>query len=255
MGEEGQPPTKRMRIDEPPQDLTIIFEDGTTCVSSMLLMYVSPVFRQMLNSGMIESQTRQISLPGKKKDEFLSFMKVIEPCSKTGVTVDTVGFLSRWADEYGVEGLKATCEDELMKQPITVVSLQHALECNLPRRTEQCYVAILKSLPTYINDLAGFGSSFPEPMLQRLWPAMCKAAGVEPQDMTVPEPAVLERLLPFVSAAIHRSEEVRSKSAKCTCGALRETVPPASRGLVQPHGSWRTTRQRFQPLLVLGPLG
>eukprot|EP00971_Amphidinium_carterae_P288805 5734712-Amphidinium_carterae.1 len=98
----------------------------------------------MLDSGMKESQTKEVHLEGKKKEEFLTFMEVIEPFSKARVTTRTAKFLSCWADEYVVEALKEACEAKLTRQPVTVEALQHALDCNLSRRAEQCYEAMVK---------------------------------------------------------------------------------------------------------------
>eukprot|EP00971_Amphidinium_carterae_P240501 4774499-Amphidinium_carterae.1 len=91
---------------------------------------------------MAEAQTKEISLPGKKKEEFQVFMNAIEPLSKLKLTEENADFLARWADEYDVEGLKERCDKKLLLRPVTVANLQHALECNLQRCTEKCYAAM-----------------------------------------------------------------------------------------------------------------
>eukprot|EP00971_Amphidinium_carterae_P164494 3261478-Amphidinium_carterae.1 len=83
------------------------------------LTFVSPVFRRMLDCGMAEAQTKEINLPGKKKEEFEVFMNAIEPLSPMKLTEENAHFLARWADEYGVEGLKERCEKELLLRPVT----------------------------------------------------------------------------------------------------------------------------------------
>eukprot|EP00971_Amphidinium_carterae_P012141 239122-Amphidinium_carterae.1 len=123
-----------------------------------------------------------MSLPGKKKGEFHFFLEAIQPFSEVRLTAETSQFLSRWADEYGVDGLKKRCEDVLMQEPVTVDHLLHAVVCNLCRRVEQCYGTIIANIHDYIDDLAALGASFPPEILQRLWPTLCQAAGVE-EDM------------------------------------------------------------------------
>eukprot|EP00971_Amphidinium_carterae_P269555 5347545-Amphidinium_carterae.1 len=88
------------KITEDARDLNIKIEDETIAVHSLFLTFVSPVFRRMLKCGMVEAQTKEISLPGKKKDEFQVFMKAIEPVSKLKLTEENAHFLARWADEY-----------------------------------------------------------------------------------------------------------------------------------------------------------
>eukprot|EP00971_Amphidinium_carterae_P032768 645049-Amphidinium_carterae.1 len=113
-----EPATKRQRTEDAgTQDLNINIEDEIIAVHSQFLTFVSPVFRRMLDSGMAEAQTKEINLPGKKKEEFQVFMNAIEPLSTLQLTHENAHFLARWADEYGVEGLKERCEKELLLRP------------------------------------------------------------------------------------------------------------------------------------------
>mmetsp|Transcript_4776 Transcript_4776/g.8203 ORF Transcript_4776/g.8203 Transcript_4776/m.8203 type:complete len:259 (+) Transcript_4776:138-914(+) len=207
MAEEEQPPAKRMRTDDAGHDLNVIVEGETIGVHSQLLTIVSPVFKRMLNSGMTESQTKEVSLPDKKKEEFLTFMEVIQPLTDVKWTAEKAQFLARWADEYGVEALRKRCEDQLLFRKVTVASLQHAVECNLERRAERCYKVMLEKIQPYMADLAALGSAIPKEMLQRLWPAVSEAAGVG--EMPVPERSMLEWLLPVMVVAINRANKVK----------------------------------------------
>eukprot|EP00971_Amphidinium_carterae_P261181 5181549-Amphidinium_carterae.1 len=165
--EEG-PATKRQRREYvAAHDLNIKIEDENIGVVSHFLTFVSPVFRRMLHCGMAEAQTKEISLPGKKKEEFHVFMDAIEPLSTLQLTQGNAHFLARWADEYDVEGLKERCDKKLLLRPVTVTNLVHALECNLQRCTEKCYAAVVKNIHPHMSDLVALGSSFPPEMLSR----------------------------------------------------------------------------------------
>jgi hypothetical protein len=114
-------------------------------VHSMILMMVSLVFRQMLCLEMGERFNRVVELPDKKKDEFRVFCEVLQPMSTTQIGCNSAVLLSRWADEYGVEVLKAKCEDVVIKNmPIDIQSWQHAITHNLEGRAKQCADDILK---------------------------------------------------------------------------------------------------------------
>mmetsp|Transcript_54476 Transcript_54476/g.100744 ORF Transcript_54476/g.100744 Transcript_54476/m.100744 type:complete len:277 (-) Transcript_54476:79-909(-) len=206
-----QPPAKRLKVGDSADsdachDLSIIIEGETMSVHSQFLKFVSPVFRRMLDSGMAESRSNEVSLPGKKKEEFLIFMQVIEPLSDATVNSENALFLARWADEYGIEGLRKRCEDKLMTLPVSVANLQLAVECNLDRCAEKCFTQILLNIHSYMADLVALGSSFPEDMLRRLWPAMAKAAGAD--ESAVPETGSLESLLPVMKAAADSSKRI-----------------------------------------------
>mmetsp|Transcript_9232 Transcript_9232/g.16626 ORF Transcript_9232/g.16626 Transcript_9232/m.16626 type:complete len:259 (+) Transcript_9232:64-840(+) len=207
-----QPPTKRMRTETARHDLNIIIEGETVSVHSQVLAIVSPVFLGMLNSGMIESQKQEISLPGKKKEEFVVFMEIIQPMSRVQVTTENCYFLARWADEYAVEVLKEKCEDMLMSQSVTLAMLQHAVECNLHRCAEKCYATMCEDIHPYMPDLASLGSAFPQDMLQRLWPAISEAAGLG--EMPVPGVKELETLLPVLVICQTMKAQLAAKDKK-----------------------------------------
>ena len=67
-------------------DVALVVESEEFKVHSLILMMVSPVFRQMLTHGMGERLSRVIQLPDKKKDEFKVFWDVIQPMTTCRIT-------------------------------------------------------------------------------------------------------------------------------------------------------------------------
>merc|ERR1712050_722184 len=102
----------------------------------------------------------------------------------TELTKENVTFLSKWADEYQVETLKNKCEDYLIKHvQVDAENWVHAHAYNLPRRQEQCFTQIQKTITDHLDGLAKLGLQIPAAMLQSLWPCLCDAAGIEFFDM------------------------------------------------------------------------
>mmetsp|Transcript_19629 Transcript_19629/g.45708 ORF Transcript_19629/g.45708 Transcript_19629/m.45708 type:complete len:239 (+) Transcript_19629:57-773(+) len=208
------------------KDLEVIVEGETEKVSSVILALVSPVFRQMIESGMQESQQRRIELPGKTMSEFRTLMGVIQPLSEVALDADKANFLARWADEYCVEQLRVRCEDILLKCKVGVDSWWHALDCNLPRRAQQCSQAIGADVRPHLGDLRRLGSTLPSEILCSLWPSLCKEAGVDASKVPAPEPSQLDVLLPFICVAIERNpsrkKRARSESSSASPCASRQ---------------------------------
>lgn len=159
-------------------DVHFVFGDVSVPAYSQVLMNASPVFRQMLLARMTERASGRIELPDKSKDEFEVFWGVLVWAAD--VTVENCMFLSVWADEYQIEGLRSRCEDVLIQHvPVTCEALEHACTYNLSRREAQCAEAIAKNIRNYMDQLAVLGSRMSFDAMRKLWPAICHAAMVD----------------------------------------------------------------------------
>merc|ERR1712232_968051 len=76
----------------------------------------------------------------------------------------------------------------------------HAHAYNLPRRQEQCFTQIQKTITDHLDGLAKLGLQIPAAMLQSLWPCLCDAAGIEFFDM--PNADAIHSLWPFVAGGV-----------------------------------------------------
>lgn len=156
-------------------DVHFVFGDVSVPAYSQVLMNASPVFRQMLLARMTERASGRIELLGKSKDEFEVFWGVL--VWAVDITIENCMFLSVWADEYQIEGLRHRCEDVLIQHvPVTCEALEHACTYNLPRREAQCAEAISKDIRNYMDQLALLGSRMSTDAMRELWPAICHAA-------------------------------------------------------------------------------
>ena len=79
-------------------DLTIVIEDQRVEVHSLILMMVSPVFRQMLSVDMGERATREVVLAGKKKSEFDVLWKIVQPLGREVVVPEAAHLRLRTAN-------------------------------------------------------------------------------------------------------------------------------------------------------------
>jgi len=170
-------------------------------------MMASPVFRQMLTSGMVEEQSRTIRLPEKDAAELRCFIASLATTTFEPLTNETAIFLSRWAEEYQVQRLKDLCEEHIIKKiKVDGPGLRHAILYNLHKRVAQC-VVVMKSAPhTYIDELRDLASPSTIEHMQEFWPIICAQAGIEVFDM--PHPAEIRAMWPFLSRAVRCSKKV-----------------------------------------------
>lgn len=108
---------------------------------SQILMLSSPVFQQMLLSDMKEAHEGRIVLKEKLREEFRLVLPWLSEVNKAKlkVTIDSAPVCLRWADEYEIEELRATCEAFYLAQdPNSPAALDVAVEFGLHSRTEQC---------------------------------------------------------------------------------------------------------------------
>merc|ERR1719249_170181 len=113
-------PVKRARVDDvrsfsDEPDVSVQVEDEVFEVHSVVLMLASPFFKSTMTSSMSESSSGIITLHDKKKCEFQTFMDAIKPGTVLDIDRKNVYILSRWADEYQVDGLKHRCEQYLIQ--------------------------------------------------------------------------------------------------------------------------------------------
>lgn len=180
-------------------DLRVVIEGGEVAVYSQVLLRASPVFREMLQTSMVEGVSNQMWLAGKSKAEFEVFWSVL--AWETAVTEENAIFLSRWANEYEIKGLKKWCESCIMLMPITCAALNHAVLHNLAEREAQCVSAISVDIRPHLNELQEMGSEMSPAAMEKLWPSICKAASVH-----VPFPEGFNAghaFWPFVLRACH----------------------------------------------------
>ena len=207
--EEGSKPSSIPSCSVKP-DLQVIVEDETFEVHSLLLMLASPVFNNMLMAGMDEGFRKVVTLPGKKKSEFISFWKSLQPLSTESLTPENAIFLTAWADECQVDVLKARCEEYLVKKaPVDASSLKHAVTYNLEQRMKQCINVMTYDVAKYIDELEHLATEATKAQMEAFWPHICSAAQVKKCEM--PPMSDLQSLWPFISAAVY--------SAKCFASA------------------------------------
>ena len=60
-------------------DLVLVVENQNLHVHSIILKMASPVFKAMLSGEFKEKNQQEISLPGKKADQFVDFLRQIYP--------------------------------------------------------------------------------------------------------------------------------------------------------------------------------
>jgi len=149
MGPEGAagPPPKRPRFSIDP-DVEVAVGGEVVKVHSYVLMSKSPVFRQMLTSGMCEATNGRINLTGKTKAEFDEFFRHLDGGARPEIQPDVAQWLVAWADEYDVPWLKKQCEEALVEEISDFGSarqwenLELATRFNLERLRQDSVLAI-----------------------------------------------------------------------------------------------------------------
>jgi len=202
----SEPAAKRPRVSSASgfsadTDLQVVVEDEVFHVHSLVLMLVSPVFKNMLCGNLVESQEGKITLHEKDKEEFRVFLTAIMPASTFELTAANVEFLVRWTDEYQVEGLKTKCEEFLMtEEPASVASLEFASKFHLERLQKRCSEEIKRDVKKYMDELIRLGPKLSAEVLEELWPCLCQAAAVDPSEM--PPVEQVRNMWPFVVNSI-----------------------------------------------------
>lgn len=205
IADEAEPPPENVPLDPEP-DLRVVVDRTIFHVKSLYLTAQSPVFRQMLSSGMLEGLAEEISLPGKEAVGFELFYSFLNLSNQNVFTFDSALTLSSWADEYQVEGLKSHCDAFLAKESkeASVDLLLHSSKYKLQLTMAKCLRDLGKDLNSNIKSLQALTrSAWGEEPLRLLWPAICKWAKLDPSAELPPREA-LDELWPFMERAIHQ---------------------------------------------------
>ncbi|KAL4233385.1 hypothetical protein ACF0H5_008066 [Mactra antiquata] len=141
-----------------PADLTLIVEDRSLLVSKSLLVNQSPVFDAMLSEGFKEKDMQSVKLPGKKFNDFVEFMRCLNPHISKAITVENVFKVLPLAHEYQVKYLLPICEVTLIKFLCKSVGeelfrlLKLATMYNLQDLTAKCIETAAERPPGEIED-------------------------------------------------------------------------------------------------------
>ena len=168
-------------------DLIVVVEDQQFAAHSLVLMLASPVFKAMLLAPMGESAIGRIQLPGKCKDEYRTFYRALLPGRECILDFNSAVMLSRWANEYEVEGLKSRCELYLLADAkrrnwtSTQVRemLLHSLLHRLSRLNETLLSKVRADLPFHIDTIETLIANGEEEVVREMYPGICVAAGLE----------------------------------------------------------------------------
>ncbi|XP_031563674.1 putative BTB/POZ domain-containing protein At2g40440 [Actinia tenebrosa] len=98
-------------------DLVLVVENTKFHVHKCVLSLSSPVFEKMLTSDFLEKDAKQIDLPGKKRDEFGAFLRVIyADVISQGKQINDKNneFLLQLAEEYQVNKVKYLCHRKFL---------------------------------------------------------------------------------------------------------------------------------------------
>ena len=199
MASEEQP-AKRPRAVP---DLTIAVDDGELEVHSIILELASPVFAGMLNSDMKEGHGARIQLPGKCKSELEAFYKSLQLYTMEPLTLESVAFLTKWADEYQIDALKGKCEAFLISNaPVGGPGLLFAVKYGLHDRTKQCLNAMKSNVEEHIEDLRVLTAKDCQQYLQEFWPLILSKAGLTVGTVDLPPPEHVASMWPFLVQAV-----------------------------------------------------
>ena len=204
-----------LRVPKRPKnqtDVKIVVGDGEVEVHSVILILASPVFEKMLSSCMHEGSATEITLPGKKRSEFVTFYKALQLYSMEPLTEDSATFLSCWADEYQIEALKTKCEEYLVSSvPVDSSSLKHAMTYRMHKRVTQCVDTMKKDVVKYLDELGDLTEENTKEYMQVVWPALCEQAGIRLFPM--PAPDQVHAMWPFLAVAVRLSKCAASAAA------------------------------------------
>jgi len=121
-------------------DIEVVVEGSAIRAHSATLARASPVFAAMLRSEMKEGSTRRITLEGKSKEEYITFLGFLQPVSGRKAWIDdkNVDFLLKWFHEYQVDPLVRECEELLLGRPVTLDALIQAKVYGLQEQYRRC---------------------------------------------------------------------------------------------------------------------
>eukprot|EP00928_Gymnodinium_smaydae_P036802 TRINITY_DN25673_c0_g1_i1.p1 TRINITY_DN25673_c0_g1~~TRINITY_DN25673_c0_g1_i1.p1 ORF type:complete len:293 (+),score=51.95 TRINITY_DN25673_c0_g1_i1:105-983(+) len=206
---DDDPATKRPRRYSLDPDLAVEVEGETFWLHAHTLMAASPVFHQMLVSGMSESLDGRIVLPGKLKEEFrqvLGHLDTLGGREPPAVTAESSLTLLRWADEYQMEVLKCRVEQfYLTTQEKDLKALKLAVDYRMEALQHDCVAAISRDVIGNRQALQEYADHIP--VMELLWPAIFKAAGLpEPEGRIEGQPTI-QMLWPLISRAVEANHE------------------------------------------------
>ena len=99
-------------------DVVLRVEGERVYCNKAILSCASPVFEKMFSGDFKEEKQEEISLPGKKYKDFISFLECIHPTTLAEITIENVGAVLPLAEEYQVVQLKKRCDNFLQRRII-----------------------------------------------------------------------------------------------------------------------------------------
>ena len=199
----AEPRAKRNRTSP---DLKIRLDDGNIEVHAMILYLASPFFAGMLDAleAEMESQEKSIQLTGKTTEEFKIFYNSFQLATMKDLTPSTADVLTKYADEYRVEGLRAKCDNFLTTQAVDGKALQYAIKYKLEKRTKQCINHMLMDIERNVYELKAITAS--QKHLATFWPWICRKVGLS-IEVRLPPAEHVESMWSFIAAAILENVE------------------------------------------------
>ena len=221
---------KRSREDDfdADTDIRVIFDSGEEMKTySLVLMLNSPVFKQMLQSGMDEQHSGEIRLPGKKIAEFEQFVAMLQITTQRPFSSDSDGdkdvpraeYLAMWADEYQVTALTKMCDLQTkvysvpgaVSRSAVAGKLQHALMYGLSQTAEALYTRVKADLVACMDDAATRTVLLSSDEYRcKVWKAICDAAGIAHSE---PREEHIRSMWLFIRGAILRTKLVEKVQA------------------------------------------
>eukprot|EP00308_Calcidiscus_leptoporus_P022628 CAMPEP_0119388262 /NCGR_PEP_ID=MMETSP1334-20130426/104247_1 /TAXON_ID=127549 /ORGANISM="Calcidiscus leptoporus, Strain RCC1130" /LENGTH=172 /DNA_ID=CAMNT_0007410191 /DNA_START=110 /DNA_END=625 /DNA_ORIENTATION=- len=162
---------------------------------------------------MAEALRKEVQLPDKSKEEFRVLMSCLQPLSMEQMTKERALFLSRWADEYQMDGLKAKCESQLVKHvgADAIGMLEHAISFNLKQLTKASMDVVKRDIPRYIDQLVILAEHQQEALVHEIWLACCRATEESVRKLRfeklhisaeMPPTEHLQAMWPFLAATV-----------------------------------------------------
>ncbi|KAL3881858.1 hypothetical protein ACJMK2_028250 [Sinanodonta woodiana] len=125
-------------------DLELEVEGKTLYVTRGFLDMISPVFRRMFKSEFKEKEAKSISLPDKKYEDVLTFLRCTIPWASVKVTNENILQILPLAHEYQIAGLLTDCCNCLMQQL--------SWNCNAVKCCDICLLAYKYDLQNVITE-------------------------------------------------------------------------------------------------------
>ncbi|XP_031565247.1 speckle-type POZ protein-like [Actinia tenebrosa] len=141
-------------------DLILVVEDQKLHVHRSILKMTSPVFKAMLSSNFKGKDANEITLPGKKVNEFVDFLRQIYPLLDGEITLKNIKYIYRLADEYQMAKVMKDCRMFLFSvtktKENTIEMLMLAQDIKAEEARQQCYDVLKKMTLTELESLEGF---------------------------------------------------------------------------------------------------